>query len=88
MNPTHPHSQIENATATSAGDSPDPDGKDRLGMRRPFRTTSGQVETALAPLRLCARLSGWEVGLGGPIRDIRCPVRLRRGLRDQKPSSP
>ncbi|MGI6301864.1 MAG: hypothetical protein ACOX52_12535 [Verrucomicrobiota bacterium] len=31
MDTTHPHRQVENATAPSAGDSPDPDGKAWLG---------------------------------------------------------
>ncbi|MGI6304187.1 MAG: hypothetical protein ACOX52_24530 [Verrucomicrobiota bacterium] len=36
MDPTHPHGQVENATAPSApsaGGSPDPDGKVGLGRR-------------------------------------------------------
>ncbi|MGI6301558.1 MAG: hypothetical protein ACOX52_10955 [Verrucomicrobiota bacterium] len=41
MAPTHPHGQVENATASSAGGSPDGDGEIRLGMRQPFRTGSG-----------------------------------------------
>jgi hypothetical protein len=36
IDPTHPHGQVENATASSAGGSPDPDGKVRLGPRLPF----------------------------------------------------
>ncbi|MGI6299635.1 MAG: hypothetical protein ACOX52_01035 [Verrucomicrobiota bacterium] len=40
MEPTHPHGQVENATAPSAGGSPDPDGKSSLGKRLPFRSTS------------------------------------------------
>ena len=43
IDPTHPQSQIENATAypaRSAGDSPDPDGKAWLG----FRTTSSNTD--------------------------------------------
>ncbi|MGI6300081.1 MAG: hypothetical protein ACOX52_03330 [Verrucomicrobiota bacterium] len=42
MNPTHPHSQIENATATSAGDSPD--GKD---SRRGAEAQSGNRESCM-----------------------------------------
>jgi len=37
---THPHGQVENATAPSAGGSPDGNGEVRLRMRLPFRTTS------------------------------------------------
>ena len=40
MERTHPYGQVENATAPSAGGSPDPDGKARLGKRLPFRTSS------------------------------------------------
>ena len=59
MEPTHPDRLVENVTAPSAGGFPGPDGEVRLRMRLPFRTGSSQVENALAPLRLCARLSGW-----------------------------
>ncbi|MGI6303749.1 MAG: hypothetical protein ACOX52_22215 [Verrucomicrobiota bacterium] len=41
MDPTHPHNQVENVTAPSAGGFPDPDGEVRLKMRLPFRTGSG-----------------------------------------------
>jgi len=35
--PTHSHGQVENATAPSAGGSPDPDGQPRLGkLPRPL----------------------------------------------------
>ena len=38
MEPTHPHGRVENATAPSAGGSPDGDGEVNLGNRLPFRT--------------------------------------------------
>ncbi|MGI6299613.1 MAG: hypothetical protein ACOX52_00920 [Verrucomicrobiota bacterium] len=40
MEPTHPDRLVANATAPSAGDSPDPDsdGEGRLRMRLPLRT--------------------------------------------------
>ncbi|MGI6301310.1 MAG: hypothetical protein ACOX52_09680 [Verrucomicrobiota bacterium] len=54
MDPTHPQRQVENATATSAGGSPDPDGG---GLAQSMDPTHphGKIEHALAPLRLCAR---------------------------------
>ncbi|MGI6303881.1 MAG: hypothetical protein ACOX52_22955 [Verrucomicrobiota bacterium] len=42
MEPTHPDRLVENATAPSAGGSPDPDGEVRLRMRLPFRMGSSQ----------------------------------------------
>ncbi|HCF94330.1 MAG TPA: hypothetical protein DEW46_04660 [Verrucomicrobia bacterium] len=44
MKPTHSHGQVENATAPSAGGSPDPDGRAWLGMRLPFRTGSSYAK--------------------------------------------
>ena len=41
IGPTHFHGQIENATAPSAGGSPDGNGEIRLGKRLPFRAGSG-----------------------------------------------
>ncbi|MGI6303223.1 MAG: hypothetical protein ACOX52_19485 [Verrucomicrobiota bacterium] len=40
MEPTHPDRLVDNATAPSAGGSPDGLGEGRLGRRRPFRTTT------------------------------------------------
>ncbi|MGI6302900.1 MAG: hypothetical protein ACOX52_17840 [Verrucomicrobiota bacterium] len=40
MEPTHPDRLVENATAPSAGGSPDPDREVRLRMRLPFQTGS------------------------------------------------
>ncbi len=40
MDPIHPHGQVENATAPSAGGSPDLDGEVRLGKRRTFSDAS------------------------------------------------
>ncbi|MGI6300490.1 MAG: hypothetical protein ACOX52_05435 [Verrucomicrobiota bacterium] len=40
MEPTHPHWQVETATAPSAGGSPDPDGK---AAQLPIRTNSIHV---------------------------------------------
>ncbi|MGI6303620.1 MAG: hypothetical protein ACOX52_21555 [Verrucomicrobiota bacterium] len=39
----HSHGQVENATAPSAGGSPNPDGEARLGTRQPFRKTSSEI---------------------------------------------
>ncbi|MGI6304234.1 MAG: hypothetical protein ACOX52_24765 [Verrucomicrobiota bacterium] len=50
MEPTHPDRLVENATAPSAGGSPDPDGEVRLRMRLPFRT--GSRKGAVTPRRL------------------------------------
>ena len=49
MEPTHPDKLVENATATSAGDSPDPDGKACLGELIPFRTRTGEMSTVSPP---------------------------------------
>jgi hypothetical protein len=51
--PTHPHGQVETATAPSAGSSPGPDGDARLGKRLPFRTSSGWGPIPL----ICSRSS-------------------------------
>jgi hypothetical protein len=40
IEPTHLHRQVENATAPSAGNSPDPDGEIRLGKQLAFWTAS------------------------------------------------
>ncbi|MGI6303054.1 MAG: hypothetical protein ACOX52_18630 [Verrucomicrobiota bacterium] len=40
METTHPHRQVEHATAPSAGGSPDPDGNVWMGKRTPFWRTS------------------------------------------------
>ncbi|MGI6302316.1 MAG: hypothetical protein ACOX52_14875 [Verrucomicrobiota bacterium] len=40
MDPTHPHNQVENATASSAGGFPGLDGEVRLRILLPFRMTS------------------------------------------------
>ncbi|HCF94185.1 MAG TPA: hypothetical protein DEW46_03920, partial [Verrucomicrobia bacterium] len=46
----------ENATASSAGGSPNPDGEVRLGKRLPFRTTSNHQ--ALGRLRGRSKIPG------------------------------
>jgi len=39
---THFYGDVENATASSAGDTPNPNGQVRLGQPLPFRTGSGE----------------------------------------------
>ncbi|MGI6300690.1 MAG: hypothetical protein ACOX52_06510 [Verrucomicrobiota bacterium] len=43
MEPTHPDRLVGNATSSSAGGPPGPDGEVRLRMRLPFRTGSGYI---------------------------------------------
>ena len=68
--PTHAHGQVEHATASSAssaGGSPVPDGKDRLGYRTP--STRCRLDRGSPPFPL------------GPSGRLRVGVRSDRGLR-------